>query len=173
MWKVGPNSPFFKWAPFWYFWNSNKKTTTFFRSKLSKLHKKDPILHVTTTFYLEEGETNTYGGPIPLPLILVHFAHYCGLLIFKQTLGETVAQHTRNNISVYHIDRSELLWLNALKRTGHKYNLIHGRTTLNHATNGVVVDSAGKKQTRVWDILKVWPNLFHMNMVFYNENERV
>ena len=48
-----------------------------------------------------------------------------------------------------------------------------GRTTLNHSTNDVVVDSAGKKQTRVWNILKVWPNLFLMNHVFYNKNERL
>ena len=36
-----------------------KKTTTFFRSKLSKLHKKDKILHVTITFSLKQGETRT------------------------------------------------------------------------------------------------------------------
>ena len=33
-----------------------KKTITFFWSKLSKLHIKDPILHVTTTFSLKQGE---------------------------------------------------------------------------------------------------------------------
>ena len=31
-------------------WFPKKKTITFFWSKLSKLHKKDPILHVATTF---------------------------------------------------------------------------------------------------------------------------
>ena len=30
-----------------------KRTVTFFWSKLSKLHKKDPILHVATTFSLK------------------------------------------------------------------------------------------------------------------------
>ena len=46
-----------------------KKTITFFWSELSKLHKKDPILHVTTTFSLKQGETRTNSGPIPHPLI--------------------------------------------------------------------------------------------------------
>ena len=45
-----------------------KKTITFFWSKLSKLHKKDPILHVATTFSLKQGETRTSHGPIPHPL---------------------------------------------------------------------------------------------------------
>ena len=45
-----------------------KKTITFFQSKLSKLHKKDPILHVNTTFSLKQGETRTSSGPIPHPL---------------------------------------------------------------------------------------------------------
>ena len=40
----------------------------FFWSKLSKLHKKDPILHVATTFSLKQGETRTSHGPIPHPL---------------------------------------------------------------------------------------------------------
>ena len=43
-----------------------KKTFTFLWSKLSKLHKKDPILHVTTT--LKQGETRTNSVPIPHPL---------------------------------------------------------------------------------------------------------
>ena len=38
-------------------WFPKKKTITFFWSKLSKLHKKDPILHVATTFSLKQGET--------------------------------------------------------------------------------------------------------------------
>ena len=45
-----------------------KKTITFFWSKLSKLHKKDPILHATTTFSLKQGETRTNSVPIPYPL---------------------------------------------------------------------------------------------------------
>ena len=35
---------------------------------LYKLHKKDPILHVATTFFLKQGETRTSHGPIPYPL---------------------------------------------------------------------------------------------------------
>ena len=38
-------------------------------SQLSKLHKKDPILHVATTFSLKQGETRTSHGPIPHPLM--------------------------------------------------------------------------------------------------------
>ena len=49
-------------------WFSKKKTITFFRSKLSKLHKKDPILHVATTFSLKQRETRISHGPIPHPL---------------------------------------------------------------------------------------------------------
>ena len=46
-------------------WFPKKKTITFSWSKLSGLHKKDPILHVTTTFSLKQGETRTSSGPIP------------------------------------------------------------------------------------------------------------
>ena len=42
-----------------------RKTITFFWSELSKLHKKDPILHVATTFSLKQGETRASHGPIP------------------------------------------------------------------------------------------------------------
>ena len=48
-----------------------KRTITFFRSKLSKLHKKDPTLHVATTFSLKQGETRTSHGPIPRPLRMI------------------------------------------------------------------------------------------------------
>ena len=37
-------------------------------SEVFKLHKKDPILHVATTFSLKQGETRTSSGPIPHPL---------------------------------------------------------------------------------------------------------
>ena len=49
-------------------WFPKKRTITFLWSKLSKLHKKDPILHVETTFSLKQGETRTSHGPIPHPL---------------------------------------------------------------------------------------------------------
>ena len=39
--------------------------------RLSKLHKKEPILHVTTTFSLKQGETRTNSGPIPHPLRVI------------------------------------------------------------------------------------------------------
>ena len=53
------NSPFFSNERHFEIWFPKKKTITFFWSKLSKLHKKDPILHVPTTFYLKQGETRT------------------------------------------------------------------------------------------------------------------
>ena len=49
-------------------WFPKKRTITFFWNKLSKLHKKDPILHVATTFSLKQEETRTRPGPIPHPL---------------------------------------------------------------------------------------------------------
>ena len=55
-------------------WFPKKKTITFFWSKLSKLHKKDPNLHVTTTFSLKQGETRTSSGPIPHPLTAILMA---------------------------------------------------------------------------------------------------
>ena len=55
-------------------WFPKKRTIMFFWSKLSKLHKKDPILHVATTFSLKQGETRTSHGPIPHP-----FNKGCGM----------------------------------------------------------------------------------------------
>ena len=56
-------------------WFPKKRTITFFWRKLSKLHKKDQILHVATTFFLKQGETRTSHGPIPHPLnVLYHSA---------------------------------------------------------------------------------------------------
>ena len=49
-------------------WIPKKRKITVFWSKLSKLHKKDQILHVATTFSLKQGETRTSHGPIPHPL---------------------------------------------------------------------------------------------------------
>ena len=49
-------------------WFPKKRTITFFWSKLSKLHKTDPILHAVTTFSLKQGEKRTSHGPIPHPL---------------------------------------------------------------------------------------------------------
>ena len=41
---------------------------TFFKTKLSKLHKKDTSLHVITILFLKQGQTRTIGGPITLTL---------------------------------------------------------------------------------------------------------
>ena len=53
-------------------WFPKKRTITFFWSKLSKLHKKDPILHVATMFSLKQGETRTSPWPIPHSLETHH-----------------------------------------------------------------------------------------------------
>ena len=37
--------------------NEKIKLITFFRRKLSKLHKKDTIQHMTITFFLKQGQT--------------------------------------------------------------------------------------------------------------------
>ena len=47
---------------------------TFFWSKVSKLHKKDPILHVTTTFSQKQGERRTSSGLIPDRLTWIFFS---------------------------------------------------------------------------------------------------
>ena len=44
-----------------------KRTIMFFWSKLSNLHKKDPILHVATTFSLKQGETRQAMDPFHTP----------------------------------------------------------------------------------------------------------
>ena len=41
-----------------------KKSITFFKEKLLKLHKKDMISHVTFAFPLKYGEIRTTSGPI-------------------------------------------------------------------------------------------------------------
>ena len=65
MWKVGKSCQISTILKFDF---QKRKQLRFFWSKLSKLHKKDPILHVTTTFSLKQGETRTSSGPIPHPL---------------------------------------------------------------------------------------------------------
>ena len=74
MWKVGQKWPLFQMSAILKFDFQKKKTITFFWSKLSKLHKKEPILHVTTTVYLKQGETRTNSGPIPHPLSVIFWA---------------------------------------------------------------------------------------------------
>ena len=65
--KLVKNSPFSNERHF-EIWIPKKRITTFFWSKLSKLHKKDPKLHVATTFSLKQEKTRTSHGPIPHPL---------------------------------------------------------------------------------------------------------
>ena len=70
-------------------WFPKKRIIRFFWSKLSKLRKKDPILHVATTFSLKQGETRTSHGPIPHPLMFRLLCHIQGLCTGKKS-GETV-----------------------------------------------------------------------------------
>ena len=67
MWRVGQtNERHFE------IWFSKKKTITFFWSKLSKLHKKDSILHMTThSFPKTRGNKNkqwTHSTPLTLSI---------------------------------------------------------------------------------------------------------
>ena len=45
-----------------------RKQLRFSEVNYPKLHKKDPIFHVETSFSLKQGETRTSHGPIPHPL---------------------------------------------------------------------------------------------------------
>ena len=51
------------------FWNliSKKENNYVFWSKLSKLHKKDPILNVATTFSLNKGKQEQAMDPFHTP----------------------------------------------------------------------------------------------------------
>ena len=75
-----------------------KKKFTFFWSKLSKLHKKDPILHVTTTFSLKQGETRTNSVPIPHPLM----HHYVPLTTWFTLLLLSPVLNFKLLISLYY-----------------------------------------------------------------------
>ena len=44
-----------------------KRKITFFWSKLSKLHKEDPILHVATMFSLKQGKQEQAMDPFHTP----------------------------------------------------------------------------------------------------------
>ena len=64
-------------------WFPKKRAIRFFWSKLSKLHKKDPILHVATTFSLKQGETRTNYRPIPHPLNHLNRMFPCKVMAFR------------------------------------------------------------------------------------------
>ena len=48
--------------------------------------KKDPILHVPTTFSQKQGETKTYSVPIPHPL------NWCTNIVIKRAGGDGVSK---------------------------------------------------------------------------------
>ena len=94
-------------------WFPKKRTITFFWSKLSKLHKKDPILHVATTFSLKQGGTSH--GPIPHPLM--HTIFFCIMVILitgKTQINFSPWQKKGNCVAVWdlrskYIDRLHLM----------------------------------------------------------------
>ena len=45
-----------------------RKQLSFYEVNYLNYTKKDPILHVTTTFFLKQGKIRTSSGPIPPPL---------------------------------------------------------------------------------------------------------
>ena len=57
-----------KWTPF-RTCIPKRNTITFYRRKLSKLHEKDTILHVTITLFLKQGQTRASSWPITVPLM--------------------------------------------------------------------------------------------------------
>ena len=82
-------------------WFPKKRIITFFSSKLSKLYKKDPILHVATLFSLKQGETRTSHGPIPHPLRKVRLnTSFCGV--------ENV--ESRSKIALFSSERHLEIW---------------------------------------------------------------
>ena len=83
-------------------WFPKKKTITFFWSNLSKLHKnkKDPILHVTTTFSLKQGETRTNSVPIPHPLMSTYIIFFLLLMLYPQ--NKSPSRGTPHRVKVCH-----------------------------------------------------------------------
>ena len=92
------------------FWFPNKKTIMFFWSKLSKLHKKDPILHVTTKFPLKQGETRTSSGPIPHPLITC-----CTTLWYSQWCFQLLHTHYGALLTLVHHCQVRILYQNLMQ----------------------------------------------------------
>ena len=99
-------------------WFPKKKTITFFWSKFSKLHKKDPILHVAATFSLKQGETRTSNGPIPHPLTTS--------LAVK---SNKFKMHTKNNISLINSSIQRLTAFNMAASNSNKRTLLSGRSS--------------------------------------------
>ena len=95
-----------------------------FWSKLSKLHKKDPILYVTITFSPKRGETRTYSGPIPHHLTLkstiYNYWHTCGTIIdhsnyIKRRLPTLVLCHSYAR-PVKNIRNAQILYWQTIRR---------------------------------------------------------
>ena len=80
-------------------WFPKKRTITFFWSKLSKLHKKDQILHVATTFSLKQGETRTSHGPIPHPLMWTKWFRGCGWRSWCHFSNTKCADHVKRSLN--------------------------------------------------------------------------
>ena len=60
-----------------------RKTITFLRRKLSKLDKKDTILHAKNIFFLKQEQTRTSSGPNWVPLNREKMKFTYGLLWHK------------------------------------------------------------------------------------------
>ena len=87
-----------------------KRTITFFWSKLSKLHKKYPILHVATTCSLKQGETRTSHGPIPHPLITQFFNNFSNGHFFEVKTVFILLKISMNKIEIKHLVKLMIRW---------------------------------------------------------------
>ena len=104
-------------------WFPKKRRITFFWSKWSKLHKKDPILNVATTFSLKQGETRTSHGPIPHPLNW--FWNYIGPTNFVNSLLSTKFSRPKSRV----LDKHKITQ-KCPKNNGNYYDLAtHFRTS--------------------------------------------
>ena len=68
MWNVGQKYPFFQMSAILKFDLQKRKQLRFSEVNYLNFTKKDPILHVATTFSLKQGKTKTNSVPIPHPL---------------------------------------------------------------------------------------------------------
>ena len=104
---------FFSNEPNFEIWFPKKKTITFFRRKLSNLHKINTLLYVTITFSLKQGQTRTNSGSIWVPL---RFWFHCyvkvNLLLLKK------CDFGVNNTKQWH-----LLFSIGLKASNERQNL--------------------------------------------------
>ena len=104
-----PKIAFFSNERHFKIWFPKKKTIMFFWSKVSKLHKKDPILHVTTIFSLKQGETRTSSGPIPHPLSNLNLNFTLLFISIQSVSNRELCNKRQVNRIVYLVLRS-LMW---------------------------------------------------------------